>query len=392
MDGESSRTASLVVLIVATVLALALGACGSSDSDSTGGGAAAETSGGAASAGLQAVEQEVEELRGEITEFTPPGPPIDAKSVRGGSVWYIPVSAQIPVLAVEAQGMKEAAAAAGMRFNSCDGKFVPATQSACIARAVNADAAGIITDSIDPKTVAPALRAAAAARVPVMGFNSVGEESDLYRTLNSGDPESQVAAMKWIIVDSGGTANVLGTTFVGDGQTEAGAAAGVKALKDDCSECEYDAVTVTAQQINSIASAVSSALLKGPDVDYGFPQFDFFAPNFERGVQQAGRTNDMKTVSTNAALSQIQAVASGGMQVADVGANRNYIGWQAMDGLLRMSLGEPAPENVTYPIRVFDETNVDELELSKEAAAGGEWWGPTTYKQEFPKLWGVGSA
>ncbi len=406
MTGASSRQRLLAVLFV-VLLAIAVTACGSSDSSSSestgadttastaggeGGGQTevSEESGGESSAGVKAAEEEVEELRNEITEFTPPGPEFDASAAKGGTVWYIPVSAEIPVLAIESKGMEEAAKAAGMSYKTCDGKFTPAAQSACITQAVNSGAAGIITDSVDPKSVGPALSAAKSAEIPVVGFNSIGEESDLYRTVNSGDPESQVGAMNWIIAESGGEASVLGVYFVGDSQTEAGAKAGIEALEKNCPECSYESATVTSEQINQIPSAVSSALLKTPDVNYGIPQFDFFAPLFERGVQQAGKTNDIQTVSTNAALSQMKVVASGGMQKADVGANRNYVGWESIDALLRMIAGEPAAENLTYPVRVFDETNIGDLELNETAAADGSWFGPTVYKQEFPKLWGLG--
>jgi ribose transport system substrate-binding protein len=405
MIGSRARRRLLAVLLMA-LLAIAVAACGSSDNsnesgESTGGGAAtaAEEGGaegtdvseeGGAGAGVEAAEAEVEELRGETTIFTPPGPRFDASAAQGGTVWYIPVSAEIPVLAIESKGMEEAAQAAGMSYKACDGKFSPAAQSACITQAVNSNAAGVITDSVDPKTVGPALSSAASAEIPVVGFNSIGEETDLYRTVSSGDPQSQTAAMNWIVANSGGDANVLGVYFVGDSQTEAGAEAGIEALEENCPECSYESATVTSEQINSIPSAVSSALLKNPDVNYGIPQFDFFAPLYERGVQQAGKTNDIQTVSTNAALSQMKVVASGGMQKADVGANRNYVGWEAVDALLRMIAGEPAATELTYPVRVFDETNIDELDLSEGAAADGSWFGPTVYKQEFPKLWGLG--
>lgn len=389
---QALLTAALVLLV-----AVGIAACGSSSSSSSSSSASTESTsggeeggGGGGSAGLEAAKADVEEHRGETTKFTPPGAAIDAKSLSGKSVWYIPLSASIPVLAVEAQGVQEAAKAIGLKYNTCDGKFVPASMSACITQAVNSKPAGIVIDSVDPKLVGPAMKSAEAAGIPIMGFQTTGEESKTLRFISGGDPESQVTAMNWIIADSEGKANVLAATIKGEAQTEATTAEGVKALEENCEECKYEAFSVTAPQIPTIATASSSALLKNPEAEYAFPEFDFFAPLFERGAQQAGRTSSMKMVSTNAAFSQVQEVASGGFQVADVGANRNYLGWEAMDGLLRMVLGKPAAENVTFPIRVFDETNVGSLNMSEAASTSGEWWGPTTYKQEFPKLWGLG--
>jgi ribose transport system substrate-binding protein len=204
-----------------------------------------------------------------------------------------------------------------------------------------------------------------------------------------GDVESQPLAMNWIIADSEGDANILAVTISGDGNTVKAADIGLEGLKKNCPECQYDEVALPVSQIPKIPENTSSALLKNPDVDYGFPEFDFLAPQFQRGMQQAGRTNKLKMVSTNAVLSQMQQVKSG-KQAADVGANRNYIGWTAMDRLLRMKLDLDPPTEAPAPVRVFDETNIDSIDLSEGAATDGSWWGPTTYKDEFKKLWGLG--
>ncbi len=386
-----------------TALALCLGAllvfitaCGSSSegggtsAGATNAATASSTTGGEdAASGVGAARAQVDKLRAEITEFTPPGPEIDASSLKGKSVWYITLSASIPALNGNAEGVKEAAQALGLEYNTCDGKFTPAQMSACIRQAVNARPAGIITNGIDPANVAPAMKAAADAEIPIMALSTDGEESDVLRFIGNGDAESQAAAMDWIIADSDGEANILAITLKGSVQTEQSAAAGVAELEKNCPACKYEGIELTDGQIGSVASATSSALLKNPQADYGFPQFDFFAPDFQRGMRQAGRARTMKMLSTNATASQLREIASGG-QAADAGVNSNYVGWATMDGLLRLILGEPPADNVTAPIRIFDETNVDSIQLTDEAQATGEWWGPTTYKEEFPALWGVG--
>ncbi|MBS1676219.1 MAG: substrate-binding domain-containing protein [Actinobacteria bacterium] len=390
-----------MTLCLLLALALGVAACGGSSSNTgstesgstTSGqatGAGEAGAGGSTSGGPATAAAEVKKLRGEIDEFTPPGAPIDASSVSGGTVWYIPISASIPVLLGNQLGVEEAAKALGLGFSTCDGKFQPAAMSSCITEAVNAKPVGIVTNGIDPTIVAPAMKAAADAKVPVMALSTSGEESNLVRFIGNGDAESQEAAMNWIIADSEGKANVLALTLKGQVQTEESAAAGVKTLEANCPECTYEAVELTTGQMPTAASATSSALLKNPAADYGFPQFDFNAPEFERGVGQAGRTAQITMVSTNADVGQVKEVAAGGLQKADAGANANYIGWETMDGLLRMVLGKPAATEVTAPVRIFDETNVAELDLSAKAEESGEWWGPTVYKQEFPKLWGIG--
>lgn len=388
-------------LCLPALLALTFAACGSSNDDEgagAAGGGAAESSAGAAEAtggdavasGVTAAQKEVDKLRAETTEFTPPGPPVDASSLRGKSIWYVTLSAAIPALNGNATGIKEAVRALGLQFKTCDGKFQPAQMTACIRQAVNAKPAGIITNAVDPANVAPAMRAAAQAKVPIMALSTFGEESETLRFIGNGNEESEAAAMNWITADSKGKANIFAVTLTGSVQVARSTAAGLKVMKERCPECKYASVKLTDGQLGTAASATSSGLLKNPGADYGLPQFDFLAPDFERGARQAGRTKAMKMVSTNASIGQVKEVASGGFQVADAGVNANYVGWQAVDGLLRLILGEPAAENPTMPIRIFDETNAGSIDLTDAANLAGEWWGPTVYKQEFPKLWGRG--
>jgi ribose transport system substrate-binding protein len=391
------------VVLVALALPASVAACGSSDETATSESAGASTSASTTEApapaasstasadagGVEAAQAAVEQGRQEVTGFTAPGPALDATSLSGGSIWYIPVSASIPALQIEAAGIKEGAEAAGLKYETCDGKFVPASASACIKQAVNAGATGIITDSVDPATVGPALASAKAKQIPVIAANAQGTASEDLQFVSMGDVESQPLAMNWIIADSQGDANILAVTISGDGNTVKAADVGLDELKKNCPECQYDEVALPVSQIPKIPENTSSALLKNPDVNYGFPEFDFLAPQFQRGMQQAGRTNKLKMVSTNAVLSQMQQIKSG-KQVADIGANRNYIGWTAMDRLLRMKLDLEPPTEAPAPVRVFDETNIDSIDLSEGAAADGSWWGPTTYKDEFKKLWGLG--
>jgi ribose transport system substrate-binding protein len=387
----------IAILAAVPVLAVGIAACGSDSSSSTGtSGAAASTASSTTASttsseasGVDAAKVAVEKGRQEVTGFTAPGPALDASKLKGGSVWYIPVSASIPVLQVEAKGVQEAAQALGLKYETCDGKFVPASASACIKQAINAGATGIISDSVDPTTVGPALAAAKAKKIPVVAANSQGTPNADIQFQSMGDIESQPLAMNWIVADSEGKANVLAVTVSGDANTTKSADLGEEQLKKNCPECRYDEVALPVSQIPKIPENTSSALLKNQNATYGFPEFDFLAPLFSRGLQQSGRSSKIKMISTNAVLSQMQLVKSGKGQVADIGANRNYIGWTTVDRLLRMKLGLEPPTDHPAPVRVFDSTNVDSLTMTQSAATDGSWWGPTTYKDEYKKLWGI---
>jgi ribose transport system substrate-binding protein len=394
----------LVCACLAILAAVFVAACGSSSGGSSSESTGESTTGGSettagekpaasASSGVAAAEKDVQEHLVPIEEFTPPGPAIkasEAESVSGKAIWYIPVSASIEAFKPEIKGLEEASEALGLRYNICDAKFLPSAESACITQAINSKPVAILTDSEEPSRATNALSAAEAAGIPIVAINAGGKETEKIRFLSSGQPESTAIAMNWIIANSGGEANILNIGAIDNIPAEEATEAGQEELKKNCPNCELDKVDFTAAQIPQFDSISSSALLKNPDAEYGFPEFDFYVPAFQQGVAQAGKTNDIKVVSINAALGQLQDMAKGGKQEVDVGANPNYVGWAAVDLALRMSLGLPAPTSPTVPVRVFDKENVSELELTEAASLAGEWYGSTSYKQEFPKLWGAG--
>ncbi len=393
-------TRCITFIVVIAVAPLAFAACGSSSSSSSSsaaGGSSSSTASAASSSssassggsGTAAAAAVVAAHRGPSGAFVAPGPAVKATGLKGKSVWYIPIGAAIPVLLGEAGGIQQAATSLGMSYHTCDGKLLASNQATCINQAVNAGAAGIITDSFDPTTVSTALAAAKAKKVPVIVGNENGAQTALEQFMTvGGDPEQEPVAMDWIIQHSGGKAKILSTTVIGDKGTESAATAGTAELKKNCSGCTQTIVQTTAAQLQNIGSAVSSSLLQHKDVDYGFPQFDFLVPLFKQGLQSSGKK--LTLVSTNGVLSQMQEVKAHGAQVADIGANRNYLGWSAMDRLVRMILGKPAPTKVTVPVRVFDATNIGSVKLNQADSLSGIWYGPTTYQAAFKKLWGLG--
>jgi ribose transport system substrate-binding protein len=379
--------------LTAATMSLSLGACGSSKKDSastSGSGATTSASSGdpssGAPSGVKIAAANVAAHRSITTSFVAPGPSIDARSLKGKTIWYLPVSAEIPVLQVEAAGVKQAAAALGMTYRTCDGQNLPADASACITQAVSAGAAGIITDSIDPTAVSTAISDAVTHKVPIVSAEDVGKSAPGLQFTSLGDPESEPVAANWIIANSGGKANVLTASVSGNRGTVSAENAFVSTMKKNCPSCALASVSAPPPELTNITSAVSTALLQHPSTTYAFAQFDFLEPLAAKGIQTAGKK--LQIVSTNAVLADMKAIKTGG-QVADIGANRNFLGWQAVDRLARMMLDKPAPTHTTVPIRVFDSTNIGSIPLTQAASVSGIWWGPLTYRRKFEQLWGV---
>ena len=253
---------------------------------------------------------------------------------------------------------------------------------------MTAGAKGIVTDSVTLASVSNALTKAASKHVPIVAINAVGDNSKDIGHISAGDQESQAIAADWIIADSKGTAQVLGTVVQDDTGSRQDIDLGSAPEFAKCPGCKVTTATYTSSTVPSVPSIVSSALLSHSNVNYGFPQFDFLVPLFKSGAQTAGFTKKMKIVSTNAVLADLQLVKSGG-QAADIGANRNYAGWNSMDTMLRLLKGLPLSKTSTVPQRVFDSKNINSITLTAAAAGTGEWWGPLDYQKSFQALWSL---
>jgi ribose transport system substrate-binding protein len=374
------------MLLVAAALMLSATACstpGSSPS-ANGGGAGAPMD----AAALKTMTSKVAALREPSNTFVAPGPKLDATSLQGQSIWYVSLSQAIPVLAIEQNGLMQAATALGMSMHVCDGKFQPALAAGCMNAAVSAGAKGIVTDSVTLASVSTAVANAASHHVPIVAMSAIGTNTKDVAFFSDGDEMSQAIAADWIIADSKGGAQVLGTSVQDDSGARNDITAGSAPEFSQCTGCTTVTANYTSGTVPSVPSVVSSSLLSHPQLTYGFPQFDFLVPLFKSGVQTGGFANKMKIVSTNAVLSSMQLVKSGG-QAADVGANRNYAGWGAMDSMLRLINGMPVVAKSTVPQRVFDSQNINSITLTEAAAGTGEWWGPLDYQKSFQTLWGL---
>jgi ribose transport system substrate-binding protein len=127
----------------AVALALLAAACGSSSKHSS------STSSSGSSSGVAHASAVVASLSKPTTTFAPPGPPVErVKSLKGKSVWYIPISLSAPVFAVGNTALHTALGKVGITVHACSGQANPSATAACINQAVARGAGAIITDAV----------------------------------------------------------------------------------------------------------------------------------------------------------------------------------------------------------------------------------------------------
>lgn len=385
-----AATSAAIAAILATAL-LASG-CGSTGNQRT------NAASSASSTEVSAAKAIVASLEKPTTSFKAPGPAIEAKSLAGKSVWYVPISISVPVFAIANEALEAALSKMGVHLHTCSGDADPSATATCIEHAIASKAAGIIADAI-PVALAPnAFESAQSNHIPVLIVDQLpppasapgavqGHGDDKLAYTLEQDTELVRAEADFTIADADGSTSVLTMPFTDSPSTLAWGAAAVSELRKRCPGCELAGQKVGLANISLVPSQTSSALLSHPDVKYVLPEFDAVLQGVEQGVQQAGYSTKVKVVTAAGDLQGLQMVKAGRL-AADVGQDYPYEGWADADEILRMMLGEPIVEE-HVPIRLFDASDVSSLKLTSSEEASGNWYGSSAYKGMFETLWGA---
>lgn len=387
----SRRALRMALIAVATLLAAA---CGSSSPSSTG-----SPSGASSAAGLSRAKAVVDQLRQPTTNFPAPGPPINASSLKGKSVWYVPISLSVPVFAIGNNALQAALGKVGITEHSCSGEANPSATAACVNQAVARNAGAIITDAVPVALAANAFANAQSHHIPVLvadqlpppagapgAVHGYGNDQLAY------SPQQAAALVEaeayWTIADSGGKANVLFEPYTDSPSTLSYAISTQAVFKRDCPGCAVTIQKIGLANASLVPSQTSAALLSHPGTQYVLPEFDALLQANEAGIQQAGFAGKVKVVTSAGDLPALQAIKSGRIAV-DAGENFPYEGWDNADEVMRMMLGKPIVMEKP-PLRLFDSTNVSSLRLTPADQASGSWYGSQGYMTMFEHLWGVG--
>jgi ribose transport system substrate-binding protein len=386
------RSRSLAALSAAGIAALLLAGCSAAEPQEPVDTGAAESEAPETPAAGSDLEAAVAALLEPRDEYPVPELPIDGvDTLAGSTVYYIPLTQQAPQFAVTGQAVTEAFAAVDVDVQICNGNATPTEISACITQATQASAAAIITDAVPYGMAANAFDAAQAAGIPVVQNNNAetpdhpASETLFYTPDGSGD--QILGLMQWIALDSEGDGNVL-INKAADGASVPISTAALEQAEGECAECTVTVNEVTSANFGLIPSSTSAALLQNPDTEYVFSQYSIHLQPTQGGVEQAGRTADTMGVVGASQLGQLQQLQSENFLYAAAGQASVFGGWVAADLAMRGILGAEVPE-YEMPVRIFTRDTIGDVDVSAEAEASGEWFGPATFREDFLAIWGA---
>lgn len=389
---SGGRAAALLATIA--VSALAAG-CGSSSSSSSSSAAAA--SGGGTSSSVSSnvayAKAQVAKYTPLMTQFTAPGPSLHGLKgmLSGKTVWYIPTFLQAPIFTANSVDLAQPLSLAGATVHVCNADSNPSTASACISEAVKANAAGIVIDAINYSFASSAISSAIAAKIPLVATDNNNPQgfpkSSDVTTVDIGNPLDSRLAVDWVIANSNGHADMLyAADNSNDGVIEA--AATKSEFIAHCPGCKLTIVNFGDETVQNLATAVSSAMVKDPNISYVNGGYD--APSGIFALQGAKTVTGRKFtyITATGQPPGLQRVAAG-QQAADPGMDTDLAMWNTADALFRIMLHQKPVAAYTPGVRIFTMANVPSDTKSAAAYASGAWYTNAGFKPMYTKLWGL---
>lgn len=398
-----------VFALLLIVGSLALAACGGSSSSSSSSGseesteAAAETeetseegeseaeeAGGAM---VAEAEEAVAELEAEPAVELP-GPPIkNVASVKGKRVFWVANGLEVPFNQEILDALEEAGKEAGLTIEVGDSKGSSATATKLIDQAVGQGVDVIIDEAQTLESISAAVKGAKEAGIPVI----MGYQGDPEPVTPQQEEEGMVAGVtecyscageamaNFVVADSGGKADAVLYSVPENGVAVVEQEGFEKVFEEKCPECKLKVTALGFAEWANAQSVVSSSLKSDPGVNYLIPVYDGVETYMEAGIVSAPNASEIKVVSLNASLAQMEKLAKGEIVAAEAGFNLKQTGYAFIDQALRVLTGTEPSSDSKIALRLFTENNIGEIDLKKDEST---WYGEDIVPL-FQKLWGI---
>jgi ribose transport system substrate-binding protein len=381
----SRRRRSVTAASACALMALTLGACGSSSSSSSSG-----SSSGASNAEVQSCIAKTTQITKQLSAPVSapiPSTPFDMKKNSGKTIWFVADSLSNPLDVQVLNGVKAAAKAAGMSVKAYDGQSTVGQWSQGIEEAVAQHAAGIITHAIDPAVVTTAMKQAKAAGIPVV--TSLLEQPGQALPSTVAGAVTQPLAIDaahmadYVMSESGCKAHaIVITATVFPALVEMDTAIQAQ-FKQYCpTTCSVKIQNIDPATVATSLEPLTETLsIKNPNVNWFISDADALGEFVAEGLEAAH--SSAKLIGQSGLSANLSMVRSGKGQEADISfPDLGYIGWLDVDTLGRAMQHLPTPE-VSYRDQLFTTANIP-------AASAPLFPGMAGYQQKFETLWGLG--
>lgn len=384
------RRLLLAALIIAVAAALA--SCGSDDSSDSGGSgsgtSAPATTTSATDSGVAEAKARLEKAMAP-PDFVP-GTKLDGAKVaklKGGTIWFVSQSQAVPYFVSVYDGIKEAAAALGMKTRVFDAQGKAAAWNQGVAAAIAQGAKGIVLGFPPDQMQAALGERAKKAGIPITDAGVVDLKDPAYPGSVGHVGWSYEDAGKieadFMVADSGAKAKALALLSVGYKVQEYRLDGFRSELKELCSACSVAAVKHVpfAEWASQLPTITTSYLSRDPDINYILVAADGLALNVVKGVHQLHNTK-VKLIGSDASEYNLGLIKAGDVQAADIGVSEKWLGWASLDVILR-AITTGSADNEAVPLRMFTKDNLPDDIKDEDALFPSDWRGG------FKQQWGL---
>jgi ribose transport system substrate-binding protein len=370
----------------------ALGAgCGGKDENRP---ADRTTAGTPGACDLDHVAKQIEDHKG-IADWAYPGDPFDAKKAAGKTIFSIQENSTNPFTNTVVAGMKDVAGKVGVKILDYPNQGQHTQWIQGIEQAISRKVDAIV---LSGGTIGPIYfkeQAAAAERAGIPIITVVDRDRTQSAQPNTAarvsQPYAEAARLDadWIIKQTACDANVLVITtnevIAGDINSRA---AQDEFAKHCSGGCKTRFVNVPLSQwATKIGTTVQTEVSSNQDLNYVFPLYDPMTQFVVPAIQLGGGITRVKVATYNGTPGILRTIQTGDTVEMIVGENETHLGYAAMDQAMRLMTGIAPIADGDYgiPLRVFDDSNVDEAGVPPKYGVGyGDQW-----RNGFLEAWGL---
>jgi ribose transport system substrate-binding protein len=241
----------------------------------------------------------------------------------------------------------------------------------------------------NPEALQPQLQQAEDAGIPVLLAHLLPEGDELPPTIDGAMPvpfhEAARAEIDYAVMESGAETNVLIITSTEVVPSDGIVAAMQEQLAARCPDCKATVVNVPVTEWPTIQGEVQSALVADPTINWVIPIYDSMSQFAAPGITAAGREGEVRISTFNGTPFVLEMMQDADIVAMDIGESLDWIAYANMDQAFRLLAGMEPLETENLPLRVFDDSNVDETGTPPTFTDG---YGDS-YVTGYEELWGL---
>jgi ABC-type sugar transport system substrate-binding protein len=309
----------------------------------------------------------------------------NAPSVAGKTYYMVTLNSAVPQVAQFASGFSAAASALGAKAVIFDGKGEPTVWSQGIEAAIAAHASGIVLSALSASAIAPALKQAAAAHIPVINAESGAPYPPFLTGITASASQNGTTLGSWLADAALAETHCdLHAVYpdADDVEISNQILASMKTeIKKLCPSCSVAVMDITSPQIpTELTPNLENEIRTNPGSNLIIDSNDFLDPFTEAAIKALGQK--IPIVNT-ASISDEAGQGDASVAASVVYPNGPVHGWFYMDTFLRLAAGKSNLSEV-YPLALINSSNRSSTDPtnypSKSPYAG--------YQAKFKQLWG----